>query len=404
MLLKNCRIIENENEVVRDVLIEDGKIKEISENIDYDGKVIDVSGKYVLPGVIDPHVHFREPGQTYKEDFLTGSIAAAAGGVTTVLDMPNNKPPTFTIKLLDEKRELAKKSIVNYGFHFGSSADNNIEEIKKANNIPSVKVYMNATTGNLLVEDDNLIKEIFANSKFVSVHAEEEMADKAIRFFEEHGQNGLYICHVSLKSEIDAIAIAKNNNKKEVFAEVAPHHLFFTKEDDKTPLTKIKPFFKTQEDQNALWQAIEDGIVDTIGTDHAPHTLEEKDQENPPTGFPSIETRLPLMLDAVNKGRISLKKVIELCSNNPAKIFGIKNKGFLKQGYDADIVIVDMNLEKEVKNEELLTKQKWTPYKGMTLKGWPIMTIVNGNIVFDNGKINDIKGKEVSFNERKTSG
>jgi dihydroorotase len=396
-LLKNCKIVQDGKEHVCNILIEDGKIAGIGRGVERKGRVIDIAGKHVLPGIIDPHVHFREPGLTHKEDFRTGSRAAAAGGVTTFLDMPNTKPPTFTIGLLDEKRRLAgQKSIVNFGFHFGASADGNVGEIRQVSNVPGVKVYMNATTGNLLVEDRQLLEKVFCTANRVAVHAEREMVGKAILLREKTG-TPLYLCHISMKSEIEEIRQAKKKHPK-LYAEVTPHHLFLSEKDDTSSLTKVLPSLKTRRDQDALWDAISDGTVDTIGTDHAPHTLEEKQGDNIPSGFPSIETRLPLLLDAVNKGRLSLTRLTELCCHNPARIFNIRNKGFIRDGYDADLTVVDMELVKEVRNQELFTKCGWTPYNGMTLKGWPVMTIVNGNVVYGNGVIDEShRGKEVEF-------
>ena len=393
MLLKNCTIIENNKEVVRDILIENSIIKKIDKNISYSGEIIDIKQNHVLPGIIDPHVHFREPGLTHKEDFLTGSKAAAAGGITTVLDMPNTIPPITTTELLKEKRELAKKSIVNYGFHFAGASDN-IEEIKKVKNIASVKVFMNISTGKLMIKDDKALKHIFSNSKLVAVHAEGEMVEKAIKLTKECG-NRLYLCHISAREELDYI---RENKTKDIFVEVTPHHLFLSDLDDKDSFTKMKPELKSVLDQEALLEAIKEGLVDTIGSDHAPHTVGEKLGTEFAYGVPGCETLLPLLLNAVNEKKLTMQKLIELCCHNPAKIFRIKNKGHIKEGFDADLTVVDMNLEKEVDENMLFTKCSWSPFNGWQLRGWPIMTIVNGNVVFDHGKINEsYKGKEVDF-------
>ena len=390
LLIKNGKILIGEELIEKNILITDSIIKEITnESITVD-KVIDASGKIILPGIIDPHVHFREPGLTQKEDFFTGSKAAAAGGVTTVLDMPNTKPATTTVELLEQKREIAKKSIVNYGFHFGSTIDN-FGEIKKAKNIASVKVFMDATTGDMLIKDEEVLEKIFSSYKLITVHAENDNIAKAIELIQKT-KNKIYFCHVSAANELKMI---KSKFKSKVFVEATPHHLFLTKENETSNFFKMKPCLKSKEDQQALWEAIKKNKVNTIGSDHAPHTKEEKQQEV--YGVPGVETTLPLLLDAVNKNKIKLQKVIELCCYNPAKIFRIKNKGFLQEGFDADLTIVDMNLEKEVKNENLFTKCKWSPFNGWKLKGWPIMTIVNGQIVFEEGKINDIKAKEVIY-------
>jgi dihydroorotase len=396
LLLRNCRLISDGKEVIRNILVKGGKIRKItSENISA-AEEIDAEFNYVIPGVIDPHVHFREPGFTHKEDFLSGSKAAAAGGITTFLDMPNTKPETVTAEALNEKRRLAKKSVVNYGFHFGGSADDNAEEIKKVKGIASVKVFMNVSTGKMLIKDKKLLKKIFSNSEIISVHAEKDMVKKAIALSKEC-HNRLYLCHISLGSELDVLRKFKDDN---IFAEATPHHLFLTDKDAKMlkGFADMKPSLKTKKDQDALWKAIDEGLIDTIGSDHAPHTIEEKKSKNFPSGVPGCETSLSLMLDAVNKGRISLTKVVQLMSESPARIFRIKNKGKIAVGYDADLVIVDMNLEKKVNSSELFTKCCWSPFNGKTLKGWPITTIVMGEIVFNKGMLNsNIAAKEVKY-------
>jgi len=395
LLIKNCKLISNEQEVIKNILLKDGKIAKITDESVYADKTIDANFNFIIPGFIDPHVHFREPGLTHKEDFFTGSKAAAAGGITTILDMPNTKPPTVSVWDLEVKRRLAEKSIVNYGFHFGGSVDDNVEEIKKVRNVASTKVFMNVSTGKMLIEDDKLLEKVFSNSEIVAVHAEKEMVEKAIKLSKKCG-NRLYLCHLSLAEEIDVLREYKDDN---ISAEVTPHHLFLTNKDVKRlgAFAEMKPDLKSQKDQNALWQAIEEGLIDTIGTDHAPHTIQEKKAKKYPAGVPGCETVLPLILNAVNNGRISLTTVVRMMSTNPARIFGIKNKGRIAVGYDADLVIIDMNLEKKVENNKLFTKCRWSPFNGKILKGWPVTTIVGGNIVFHNNKINNIPAKEVIY-------
>jgi dihydroorotase len=395
LLIENCRLASNIGDVTRNILIKNGKIKKITADKVRCEKIIDAEGNYVLPGIIDPHVHFREPGLTHKEDLFTGSVAAAAGGITTILDMPNTKPPTTTIQLLKEKRALGEKSIVNYGFHFGAAVDNIAEIPKARRKTASTKLFMNLSTGKMMIEGRNLIEQIFEASRIVAVHAEKEKVAEAVAYAKKT-KTHLYLCHISLKDEIDFIRRAKNN---QIFAEVTPHHLFLTEKDfkKKKGFADMKPSLKKQEDQDALWAAIDDGIIDTIGTDHAPHTKEEKRKKGCPSGVPGCETALALMLDAVNKGRISLTKVVRLMSSNPAKIFSIKNKGMIKEGYDADLVIVDMNKRKKVVGKKLYTKCKWSPFEGKILKGWPIITIRGGNVIFDDTGFYDIKAKGVVF-------
>jgi len=395
LLIKNAKIFTKGILINKNIFIENQKIRKITnQNLKAD-KVIDAKNKIILPGLIDSHVHFREPGLTHKEDFLTGSKAAAAGGITTFLDMPNTKPPTITLERLEEKRRLAKKSIVNYGFHFGSTADN-IEEIKKVKNVASVKIYMDVTTGELIIKNDDVLKKIFQIPITKTIHAENEQILKAIELGKDYSR--LYFCHVSSKQELDYIIKNKTSN---IFIEVTPHHLFLTEQEKEKHkgFAEMKPSLKTKEDQIALWECIKNNQVDTIATDHAPHTKDEKMQINYPYGVPGCETMLPLLLNAVNDGLLTIKKLVQLCCENPVKIFKIKEKGFIEEGFDADLTIVDMNLEKEVNTDDLMTKCKWSPFNGLTLKGWPVMTIVNGNIVFDNGNINHVRGKEVGYYE-----
>ena len=390
ILIKNGKVFLNGGLVEKNILIIDNTIKQItSERVTVD-KVINAMDKIILPGMIDAHVHFREPGYIHKEDFLSGSRAAAKGGVTTVLDMPNTNPPTASQQLLDEKRELAKKSIVNYGFHFGATKDNS-DELRKMQNIASVKVFMDSSTGSMQIDDESILKKTFQNAKIISAHAEEKNVERAVDMI-LGSKNKLYLCHISLESELKMV---KKSMKHKIFCEATPHHLFLSQEDE-SKIVKMKPSLKSKQDQEALWKAIAENKIDTIASDHAPHLLSEKESGDV-YGVPGVETTLPLMLDAVNKNRISLQKVIELCCHNPAKIFKIANKGYIAEEYDADIVIVDMNLEKEVKNEELFTKCGWSPFSGKVLKGCPVIAIVNGKIVYENGNVYDIKAREVEF-------
>lgn len=392
LFIGNGMVYVNGKLVRKNILIENGKIAKITNaKIEADEK-INADGLLVLPGSIDPHVHFREPGLTHKEDFRTGSYAAVAGGATCVLDMPNTKPPTLTKQLLKEKTELAKsKSVVNCGFHFGSSSEN-LAEIKKAKGIASVKIFMDATTGNMLIQDDNVITKIIGLSHLSAIHAEGRSVRKAINIAHSLGKK-IYLCHISTESEMGYV---KQNRKANVFVEVTPHHLFLT-ESEQSKLIKMMPSLKNESDRRTLWDSLNDGTIDTIGSDHAPHTIEEKEAGDV-YGVPGVETRLPLMLDAVNKRRISLERVVETVCENPAKIFRIRHKGFIKEGYDADLMIIDMKLAKKVRNDKLFTKCGWSPFDGFKLRGWPVKTLVNGNVVFDNGEIYaENKGKVVGY-------
>ncbi|MBI2653984.1 amidohydrolase family protein [Candidatus Woesearchaeota archaeon] len=397
LLLKNCRLCIKDKVFVKNILIRKGKIAKITGKEPKADKVIDARNNFVLPGLIDAHVHFREPGLTHKEDFLTGSMAAAKGGVTTILDMPNTLPPTITIAALEEKRKLAAKSIVNYGFHFGATQDN-LEDIRKAKNIAAVKLYMDYTTGDLKVSDFEVIKDILKTSKLTVIHAEDGSVKNVVDILTKNKiKNRVHFAHVSSQKELN---YAKQNKiKNQVTVEVTPHHLFMNQNDIQTlgAFAEMKPRLKTEHDQKALWLGIKNETVDIIASDHAPHLKEEKEQANYPFGIPGVETTLPLLLDAFNKNIITLPQITKLCCENPAKIFRIKNKGFLKEGCDADLVIVDLYKRQAVRNDDLLTKCKWSPYDGKILKGWAVMTIVNGNVVYDNEELLDLKAKEVQY-------
>lgn len=418
MLLKNGTLANGKR---KDILIVNGKIEKIADYIDLNEakmlllkrenkelEVLDLEDKYIMPGIIDVHTHMRDPGFTQKEDLETGSKACAKGGITTFADMPNTEPATITLEDLELKRKIAsEKCVVNYGFHFGGSKDDNSSEIKKVKGVLSTKVFLNVSTGKMLVEDNEVLKKIVESSNFLTVHAEDEMIEKALKYNKDYGK-GLYICHVSSKEEMEKIKKAKidklfNNEKHLVYAEVTPHHLFLNIDmrestEDKKLLYRMKPELKTKADTEYLWESINDGSVDTIGTDHAPHLLSEK-LEKITFGMPGVETSLGLMLTACNQGKITLEKIQELMCENPAKIFKIKNKGKLEIGYDADIIVVDLEKEWIVEKKELLSKCGWSPYEGWELKGKNEITIVNGNIVFLNNKINYNKGKEVEINE-----
>ena len=403
-----------------EILINDEIIKKISENIDESRfknnknvRIIDVEEKLIMPGVIDVHTHMREPGITYKEDFTTGSRACAKAGITTFYDMPNTIPTTTTLENLLEKKKLAsKKSIVNFGFHFGGSKNDNVEEMKKVlrnGEANTVKIFMNVTTGEMLIEDDKILKKVFENSELVLVHAENEMIDKAIELNKNYGR-GLYVCHIPSAEELKKVINAKKNNElntKEhpVYAEVTPHHLFLNTEirestERNKMLLRMKPELREKSDNEFLWEAINQREVDTIGTDHAPHLISEK-LEKITFGMPGVETSLALMINAFNEGKISLETIQKLMCENPAKIMKIEKRGKLQEGFFADIIVVDTQKDWIVGVDDTIeSKCGWTPYENWKLKGKNTMTIVNGKIIYENGKINDIpKGKEIKFSE-----
>lgn len=402
-----------------EILINGEIIEKISENIEEkeflnkeNVKIIDVEKKLIMPGVIDVHTHMREPGVTYKEDFETGSRACAKGGITTFYDMPNTVPTTTTLENLLNKRELAgKKSIVNFGIHFGGSKNNNIDEIRKVlekKEANTVKIFMNVTTGEMLIEDDEILKRIFENSELVLVHAENEMIDKAVALNHKYGK-GLYVCHIPSAEELQKVIEAKkdnklNNERHPIFAEVTPHHLFLNEEiressERNKMLLRMKPELRKKSDNEFLWKAINEGCIDTIGTDHAPHLIEEK-MEKVTFGMPGVETSLALLLTAYNEGKIKLPVIQKLMCENPAEIMKIVRRGKLKEGYYADVIVVDTEKEWIAGVDDTLeSKCGWTPYKNWKLKGKNIMTIVNGEIVYEKGKINENakKGKSIEF-------
>ena len=419
MLIKNARLSTIDNEYdIKDIYIKNGKIYMIEDKIEKSEvakdifkdleagleatmtlDVLDLKGeRYLIPGIIDPHVHMRDPGLTHKEDLASGSRACAKGGITTFIDMPNTIPTTTDLEALNNKKKIAStKSVVNYGFHFGGTADDNSGEIPQEG-IASTKVFMNISTGKMLVEKEEVLKNMFLNSKLVSVHAEGEMVEKAISYNEKYGQK-LYLCHISNEKELEIIRKYKKINEKEFYTEVTPHHLYLSEEDVKGKdemLLRMKPELKKSSDLKALWVGINDGTIDTIGTDHAPHLLSEK-LEKITFGIPGVENSLSLMLDAVSKGKITLAKLIELMAKNPSKIFGIKDRGEIKVGNYADLVIIDLKESFKLNNEDTVSKCGWTPFDGYRGKGKIETTIVNGKIVFNGNEIIENIGSEIEY-------
>jgi dihydroorotase len=419
LIIRNGRVFYKGALVDKDIFISDGKIVEHCS-----GEVYDASGLVVLPGMIDGHVHFREPGATQKEDFYTGSRAAAKGGVTTFIDMPNTNPSTTTLDALVQKRELARKSIVNYGFYFGATPDN-MAEINNAQNVAGIKVFMGSSTGNLLVTDEDALHRIFSCGKLVTVHAEDEnlikenmqkyagindpeihskirsnevaasAVRKAIEIARAHNTR-LHIAHVSTKEELALIKGQKN-----ITCEVAPHHMFLDYGALKTMgnFAKMNPPLRSKEDVEAVWQAINYGTISIVATDHAPHLISEKKQDYlmAPSGVPGIETMLPLMMTAYNDGKITLDQLVRLCSEGPAMLFGIRGKGRIEQGYDADLTIVDLNKAETIKNAEIASKCGWTPFDGFKVRGKVMTTVVNGNVVYNRGEFLKSAGREVQY-------
>ncbi len=384
-----------------EVLIKDDKIIKVLPNIeDNCDNIIDASGLVLMPGIIDLHVHFRDPGATQKEDFLTGSMASAKGGITTIMDMPNTIPNTTTYDLLMQKKEIAKKSIVNYGLHFGSTKDGNIDEIKKVlseKQAKSIKVFMNLSTGKMLVEDKNILEDIFKTAPLVFAHAEKEKITEAINLSNKYGTK-VYFCHIPSAQEFDEINKAKEKNKN-LYIEVSPNHLFLSQEDrtEDDMLLRLKPELKSLSDCKHLLNALKNNLVDTIGTDHAPHLLSEKEQKLT-FGLPGVETSLALMLSLCNENKLQLWQIQKLMCENPAKIVGIKNRGMIKEGYYADLILIDPNKKWTFNKNEIVSKCGWSPYEGKSLTGKNITTIINGKIVYQNNEFKDLKsGREIEY-------
>ena len=432
ILIKNGFLANSKTISKADVLISNGKISDIGSLSDIKADhAIDASNKYVVSGIIDPQVHFRDPGLTHKEDLNTGSMSAAAGGITTFFEMPNTNPSTITIGKLNEKYQTAnQKSLVNYSFFLGATPDN-IDEIKKLEGNCGIKIFMGSSTGDLLVDNDAALEEIFKlSNRVIAIHGEDEQilkesaslikgeafsnhtkarpveaaveaTTKAINLALKY-EKRLHVLHLSTAEEVKIIREHKATGL--ITCETTPQHLLMHAPDiyDKIgAFAQMNPPIREKRHQDELWRGLLDGTIDCIATDHAPHTLDEKHLPygQAPSGMPGVQTSLTLMLNQVSKGIISLKDVIKWMSENPAKIYKVKNKGAIEIGYDADITIIDMDKEKTILNNDMYSKCGWTAFDGEKTKGWPITTIVNGNIVYENESLNlDVRGKKVLFN------
>ncbi len=399
--IKNIRIIDTKTDKIGDVFIENGKIsfEKIKDN---DLEEIDGTDKILMPGFFDPHVHFRQPGLEYKENFQTGSSAAVSSGITSFFDMPNTIPATFTTEILEQKRKLAQEnSLANFGLYFGAGP-NNINEIKKAKNIPGVKLYLNTTTGDLKMDDEESWREIFHTGKKISLHAEGETFFRAVEVWGEEGfPCELHLCHASLKSEIELVRKMKKNPKasEKITVEVCPHHLFLTdKERIKYgAICCMKPDLATKDDLEAMWEGVDDGTIDFFATDHAPHLWEEK--EKGAFGIPGVETFLPLLFTEFIKRNWDLKKLAKMTSKNVIKKFHVKNKkGQIKNNYDADLVIVDPKFRGGINPEKFFSKSKWSPFKNFEVLCKVEKTFIGGELVFSEGEIDGkVRGKELEF-------
>ena len=441
ILIKNGNIV-NENKTFKgDVLIENDIIKQISttiapkENIE----VIDAQGKYVIPGFIDDQVHFREPGLTRKGNIASESRAAAAGGITTFIEQPNTVPQATTQELLEDKFEIASKSsYVNYSFMFGGT-NTNLEELLKTDpkKVAGIKLFLGSSTGNMLVDDVEVLEKIFSSTKMIiSLHCEDEAtirkntaefkekfgddipikyhpiirseeacfisSSKAIELAKKTGAR-IHIFHVSTAKETNLFRNDIPIEEKQITAEVCVHHLWFSEKDYEEKGTHIKwnPAVKTEKDRQGLWEAFLDDRIDVLATDHAPHTLDEKTNvyTKAPSGGPLVQHALIAILEKVKEGIISIEKAVEKMSHNPAKLFQIEKRGFIKEGYFADLVVIDPKKSQTVSKDNILYKCGWSPFEGTTFSSTITHTFVNGNLIYNNGVFNDdIKGKRLTFN------
>jgi dihydroorotase len=442
ILIKNAQIV-NEGQILRgDVLIQGDRIAEVAESISVkssDTMVIDADGHYLVPGMIDDQVHFREPGLSHKATIATESKAALAGGITSFIEMPNTVPQATTIELLEDKFTIASEtSWANYSFMFGGT-NNNLEEILKVDEtkVAGLKLFLGSSTGDMLVDDPVILEEIFRKTNLlISVHCEDEATIKKNleKYVSIYGDDIPIEMHPEIRSEeacyissSRAIALAKKtgarlhvfhlstekethlfSNKvplaeKKITAEVCVHHLYFTDKDYKAKGTQIKwnPAVKTQKDKDGLWKALNDDRIDVIATDHAPHTIEEKNQvyTKAPSGGPLVQHAMDALFEMHHKGYISVEKLVEKTSHNPAILFQIKERGFIREGYKADLVLINPTAPWTVNKENIGYKCGWSPFEGTTFKSRVTHTFVNGVLVYSNGKYNEKRVSErLTFN------
>jgi dihydroorotase len=440
-LIKNAKIVNENTTFLGDVLIENEIIKEISSAIKAteNTQLIDAKGAYLIPGFIDDQVHFREPGLTHKANIASESKAAIAGGITTFIEMPNTVPQATTQNLLEDKFKIAAKdSYANYSFMFGGTNDN-LEELLKTDpkKVAGIKLFLGSSTGNMLVDNEAVLEKIFSSTKMIiSVHCEDEATIKknTKEFTEKYGDNIPLKYHPIIRSEeacylssSKAIELAKKTGarlhvfhlstakettlfrndipleEKQITAEVCIHHLWFSDKDYEKKGTHIKwnPAVKTEKDRQGLWEALLDDRIDVLATDHAPHTLEEKNNvyTKAPSGGPLVQHAVIAVLEKVKEGVISIEKAVEKMSHNPAKLFQIEKRGFIKKGYYADLVLVNTNEPQTVSKDNLLYKCGWSPFEGTTFSSTITHTFVNGNLMYNKGLFNEkTKGKRITFN------
>ena len=415
-----------------DIGVLKGKISIIGElSKEKSNNLFDAQGLIILPGCMDTQVHFREPGSTNAEDLNSGSRAAIGGGITGVFEMPNTNPPTSTKKEFQNKLNLAKNRMYcNYAFYFGATPSNHSElaDLKNLEGCCGVKLFVGSSTGNLLVDKEEDIEKVFeSTSKIVSVHSEDEEILNRRKKLRENGNvmshpiwrneecaisstrkivkiakrlnKNAHILHVTTKEEVDFLS----QNKGNITFEITPQHLTFYAPDCYEKLgtyAQMNPPIREKTHYERLWYAIRNNYNDTIGSDHAPHLIEDKEKEYPnsPSGMPGVQTLLPVMLNHVNNGKLKLEQLVKFLCENPVNIFQIKNKGYIKKDFDADFTIIDLNKKIEIKNENIESKCKWSPFHGQIFKGTPVLTIINGEIKMKDGKIlGDPSGKPILF-------
>ncbi|SDR79319.1 dihydroorotase [Christiangramia echinicola] len=429
VLIKNAKIVNEGKITDGDVFVEDGIIVEIAESISAkspDVNIFDAEGTYLLPGLIDDQVHFREPGLTHKESIETGSRAAVAGGITSFIEMPNTLPQTTTVEELEKKFEIASEtSYANYSFMFGGTNDN-LSEIEKIDpkTVAALKLFLGSSTGNMLVDDEKVLEQIFKKSPvLIAVHCEDEAtikknleecierygddipielhpkirsaeacyksSSKAVALAKKTGAR-LHVFHVSTAKELSLFSNKKALKDKKITAEVCIHHLWFNDSDyaKKGTMIKWNPAVKTKKDQEALLEALNDNRLDVLATDHAPHTKEEKKNvyTKAPSGGPLVQHALPALLQMHHQGKITLEKIVEKACHNPAILFQVEKRGFIREGYKADLVLVDLNSPWAVQPDNIYSKCQWSPFEGTTFKSRITHTFVNGRLVYKNFK------------------
>ncbi|KAB2658654.1 dihydroorotase [Brucella tritici] len=432
-ILKGATIVNHDGIGQRDIGIRNGRIAAIgSLSIHTAGEVIDCTGLHILPGVVDSQVHFREPGLEHKEDLETGSLAAVLGGVTSVFEMPNTKPLTTSAEMLEDKiRRGRHRMHCDFAFWVGGTRDNakDVVELERLPGAAGIKVFMGSSTGDLLVEDDDGVRSILKNTRRrAAFHSEDEFrlkereglrvqgdpsshpvwrdevaalqcTERLVRIARDTGAR-IHVLHISTAEEIDFL----KDHKDVATCEATPHHLTLSADDYKTlgNLIQMNPPVRDKRHRDGVWKGIDQGIVDVLGSDHAPHTLEEKQKPYPasPSGMTGVQTLVPIMLDHINAGRLTLERFVDLSSHGPNRIFGMARKGRIAVGYDADLTIVDMKRRETITHEQAGSKAGWTPYHGKTVTGWPIGTFVRGiKVMWEAEIVNANKGEPVEFLE-----